>query len=210
MKINQTKASPPSSDQGQRNIIEAARTAFADRGFEGARLRSISDAAGVLHTAMLYHFKSKDILWHAVVDDLFAKLDTQLAQHLARASEMDPLDFARKLLREFIYFSAHYPELHRIMTSEGRASSERLDWLVAQHSKRLYTLMGKFTPLIPMPNGLNTPIRLYYAVIGLATAPFTLAPEFRLLSGVDPNSAAEVERTVEFVEALLFGSARKS
>ena len=198
----------PSSNQGQRNIIDAARAAFADRGFDGARLRSISAAAGVLHTAMLYHIKSKDILWRAVVDDLFAELDARLAGHLAQASALSPIDFARKLIREFIRFSAERPELHRIMTSEGRASSERLDWIVDRHSRRLYDLMETFTPLMTVPTGLNTPIRLYYAVVGLATAPFTLAPEFKLLSGIDPFGENELERTVQFVEAILFGLAK--
>jgi TetR/AcrR family transcriptional regulator len=204
MTINIAKAPLPSSDQGQRNIIEAARTAFADRGFDGARLRAISDATGVLHTAMLYHFKSKDILWRAVVDDLFAELDARLAQHQGEAAERSPLEFARQLLRAFIRFSAERPELHRIMTSEGRASSERLNWLVERHSRRMYRLMESFAPLMDMPTGLNTPVRLYYAIVGLATAPFALAPEFKLLSGIDPFSEDELERTVEFVETLLF------
>jgi TetR/AcrR family transcriptional regulator len=204
MTINIAKAPLPSSDQGQRNIIEAARTAFADRGFDGARLRAISDAAGVLHTAMLYHFKSKDILWRAVVDDLFAELDARLAQHQGEVAQHSPLEFARRLLRAFIRFSAERPELHRIMTSEGRANSDRLTWLVERHSRRMYGLMENFAPLMDMPKGVNSPIRLYYAIVGLATAPFTLAPEFKLLSGIDPFSDDELERTVEFVETLLF------
>jgi TetR/AcrR family transcriptional regulator len=204
MTINIAKAPLPSSDQGQRNIIEAARTAFADRGFDGARLRAISDAAGVLHTAMLYHFKSKDILWRAVVDDLFAELDARLAEHQGEVAERTPLEFARQLLRSFIRFSAERPELHRIMTSEGRANSDRLTWLVERHSRRMYSLMENFAPLMDMPTGLNTPVRLYYAIVGLATAPFALAPEFKLLSGIDPFSEDELERTVEFLETLLF------
>jgi TetR/AcrR family transcriptional regulator len=198
------KKSPlPSSDQGRRNIIAAARTAFADLGFEGARLRSISDSAGVLHTAMLYHFKNKNTLWRAVVDDLFAELETRLTEHQQEGPKQFQLEFARQRLRAFIRFSAERPELHRIMTNEGRASSERLTWLVEKHSRRMYDLMKNFTPLIDMPAGLNQPIRLYYAIVGLATAPFTLAPEFKLLSGIDPFSEDELERTAEFVEVLL-------
>ena len=42
----------------------------------------------------------------------------------------------------------------------------------------------------------------------LATAPFTLAPEFKLLSGIDPFDQEEVERTVAFVETLLFRTSK--
>jgi TetR/AcrR family transcriptional regulator len=210
MATRTAKAPLPSSDLGQRNIIEAARTAFADHGFEGARLRSISNAAGVLHTAMLYHFKSKDILWRAVVDDLFAELDARFADHAHPAEEHSALEFSKRRLRAFIRFSAERPELHRIITSEGRASSERLTWLVEKHSRRMYDLMKTSTPLLDIPAGLNTPIRLHYAIVGLATAPFTLAPEFKLLSGIDPFSEHELERTVEFVETILFRDPKAS
>ena len=199
---NQLCNPAPSSNDGQRNIIMAARNAFAERGFDGAKLRAISQEAGVLHTAMLYHFKSKDILWRTVVDDLFAELDARLAAHGAESAALLPQEFSRKLLRAFIRFSAERPELHRIMTSEGRAHSERLTWLVERHSRRMYVLMAQFTPLINMPAELNTPVRLYYAVIGLATAHFTLAPEFELLSGINPFAADELDRTVAFVEEI--------
>ena len=210
MASDTTKTNSPSSAAGQRAIITAARTAFADRGFDGARLRSISDAAGVLHTTMLYHFKSKDMLWRAVVDDLFAELDARLAEHQADAAEQSPLEFSRQLLRAFIRFSAERPELHRIMTSEGRAKSERLNWLVERHSRRFYDLMAGFTPLVDMPAPHNTPVRLYYAIVGLATAPFTLAPEFELLSGINPFHEEELERTITFVETLLFRASKAS
>jgi hypothetical protein len=90
------------------------------------------------------------------------------------------------------------------MTSEGRARTHRLEWPVDTYSRRLYKLMESFAPLMITPDHLNTPIRLYYAVIGLATAPFTLAPEFEMLSGINPFHEAELEASMDFVEALLF------
>lgn len=55
---------------------------------------------------------------------------------------------------------------------------------------------------------LRDPVRLYYAVIGLSTAPFTLAPEFRQLSGLDPFAPEQVDGTIAYVEALLFLSGK--
>jgi TetR/AcrR family transcriptional regulator len=204
MAITKNKQPLPASDQGRANILAAARDAFANHGFEGAKLRAISAQAGVLHTGMLYHFKSKDTLWRAVVNDLFERFEMRINAQLAKLDDASSQETARALLREFIRFSAQYPQLHRIMTSEGRTQSDRLKWLVETHSKRLYKLVSGFTPFLPIHGGGNTPIRLYYAIIGLATAPFTLAPEFKLLSGIDPFCEAELETTIAFVEALLF------
>jgi TetR/AcrR family transcriptional regulator len=204
MAITKNKQPLPASDQGRANILAAARDAFANHGFEGAKLRAISAQAGVLHTGMLYHFKSKDTLWRAVVNDLFERFEMRINAQVAGLDDVSSQQAARVLLREFIRFSAQYPQLHRIMTSEGRTQSDRLKWLVETHSMRLYKLVSGFTPFLPIQGGGNTPIRLYYAIVGLATAPFTLAPEFQLLSGIDPFCEAELETTIAFVEALLF------
>jgi TetR/AcrR family transcriptional regulator len=194
----------PSSEEGQRRIIAAAGAAFAARGFEGASLRTISASAGVLHTAMLYHFRTKDVLWRAVIEDLFADLDRRTAAAMAAAAGSEPLETMRAQLRAFIHFCAERPELHRIMTNEACIESPRLEWLVETFTARMFRTIARLSESLPIAPVFNHPIRLYYAIIGLATAPFTLAPEFRRLSGLDPFAPEEVERTIAVVEALVF------
>lgn len=46
-------------------ILEAARAAFAERGFAGATLRDIARRAGVTHGLVIRHFDSKDSLFLA-------------------------------------------------------------------------------------------------------------------------------------------------
>jgi TetR/AcrR family transcriptional regulator len=193
----------PGSDEGLRSIILAARGAFAAHGYDGASLRQISAEAGVLHTAMLYHFPTKDALWKAVMADMFEALEARFAARTAEQSSGTPRDLARALVREFVMFCAECPELHRIMTSEGRSETDRLSWLVDTCSKRLFQEVTAMAPAaIPL---LNDPIRLYYAIIGLSASVFTLAPEYRRLSGKDPFGAGEIAATADIVEAIVFG-----
>lgn len=196
----------PGSDEGLRSIIMAARHAFAAHGYDGASLRQISAEAGVLHTAMLYHFPTKDALWKAVMADMFEALEARFAARTAAQSSRSPRDLARALVREFVTFCAECPELHRIMTSEGRSETDRLSWLVDTYSKRLFQAAAALAPAAnPL---LSDPIRLYYAIIGLSASVFTLAPEYRRLSGKDPFGAGEVAATADIVEAIVFGSGR--
>lgn len=197
----------PGSDEARARFLDAARDAFATFGFEGASLRAISTEAGVLHTAMLYHYSTKDALWRAVMTEIFDDLE---ARTIARTTEMRGASqqaLARQLIRDFVYFCAERPELHRIMTIEGRSDTPRLSWLVKNYTKRLFDAVSaiageaKGAPF-------NDPVRLYYAIIGLAASTFTLAPEYKRLSGRSPFSPKEVEATANLVEHMIFGPAK--
>lgn len=200
----------PGSDEGLKSIILAARRAFAAHGYDGASLRQISAEAGVLHTAMLYHFPNKDALWKAAMADMFDALEARFTARTTAHSGAHPAsdlrDLARALVREFVMFCSECPELHRIMTSEGRSETDRLSWLVDTYSKRLFQSAAALAPSAnPV---LSDPIRLYYAIIGLSASVFTLAPEYRRLSGKNPFGASELAATADIVEAIVFGSAK--
>lgn len=199
--MGKAKTSKPGSDEGQRRILLAARAAFATNGFEGASLRAISAEAGVLHTAMLYHFPTKDALWRAVMADLFEVVEGRLQAAAATASGKATDTIARATIRAFVQFCAEFPELHRIMTSEGRSDTDRLAWLVDNYSRRLF---GAVQTMAPVANPLLAdPIRLYYAIIGLSASIFTLAPEYSRLSGRDPFAPDEVKATADLVVTLV-------
>src|SRR5215213_10243748 len=52
----------------QTRILEAARGEFALHGYS-ARLQDIASRAGLTHPTLLYHFKSKELLYAAVIED---------------------------------------------------------------------------------------------------------------------------------------------
>ena len=50
-------------------ILQSAKNEFLDKGFTNASLRTIASNAGVTTGAMYRHFKDKDALFCALVDD---------------------------------------------------------------------------------------------------------------------------------------------
>jgi AcrR family transcriptional regulator len=197
-----------SADSTREAILDAALDVFSERSFEGATTREIATRAGVTQPLLNYHFSSKDELWRAAVDRLFATLNDALGARAAGLRGVDEVTTQKLLVREFVHFSARYPQLHRIITAESKIDGPRMDWLVERHVRPLYeattaafarlTAQGHL-PAIP-------PAHLYYLLTGAAPTMFVLAPECRRLSGIDPFADDVIEQHADAVITLLFGS----
>ncbi len=61
-----------SAAETKTKILESAKTEFLEKGFVNASLRTIAANAGVTTGAMYRHFKDKDALFCALVDDAIA------------------------------------------------------------------------------------------------------------------------------------------
>jgi AcrR family transcriptional regulator len=66
-------------------LIASARHVFATRGFEGASLDEIAEAAGYTRGAIYKHFANKEDLFFAVVD----AFNTDVLDHFAEQLEVD-------------------------------------------------------------------------------------------------------------------------
>jgi len=59
--------------QGKEKILQTALQEFAEKGYDGARIDNIAKTAGVNKALIYYHFKSKEELFAAIINDLFEK-----------------------------------------------------------------------------------------------------------------------------------------
>jgi len=197
-----------SADSTRASILEAALDVFSERSFEGATTREIATRAGVTQPLLNYHFSTKDELWRAAVDRVFATLNDALAARAEGLRGVDALTTQKLLIREFVLFSAHNPQLHRIITAESKADGPRMDWLVDQHVRPLYAATtATFARLVEQGHVQPiAPMHLYYILTGAAPTLFVLGPECRRLSGVDPFTPDVIEAHADAVITLLFGS----
>lgn len=67
-------------------ILRAAEAAFGADGYRDTRLGDIAAEAGIRRSSLLYHFKSKDNLYAAVVDRAFAELRDVVATSIGQGS----------------------------------------------------------------------------------------------------------------------------
>lgn len=206
--VTATRRTRPSADQTRERILAAALDLFSDRGFDGASTREIAQRAEVTQPLLNYHFSSKDDLWRAAVDGLFAALTRAMTDRTAGLRGVDELTAARLLVREFIAFSAKMPQLHRIITQECKVDGPRMDWLVERHVRPMYDgITASFSALTEQGHlPAIPPAHLYYILTGAAPTMFVLGPECRRLSGLDPTSDEVVDAHADAVCMFLFGS----
>jgi len=204
------RATRPSADATRERIVIAALDLFSELSFEGATTREIAARADVTQPLVNYHFSSKDELWFAAVDRIFAELNDALTARAQGLRGVDELTTAKLLIREFVYFCAAHPQLHRIITQECKTDGPRMDWLVERHVGPVYeqttTMLDGLVAAGHLPD--VPAAHLYYILTGAAPTMFVLGPECRRLTGLDPRAPEVIEAHADAVISLLFGTER--
>lgn len=204
------RATRPSADPTRDRILHAAVELFSEQSFEGATLRSIAARAGVTQPLLNYHYRSKDELWRAAVDLLFERLRTEMAARTEGLRGVDEVTSAKLIVREFVTFSARNPQLHRLITQESKADSDRMEYLVEQHVRPLYEQATSLLERLARAGAVApvAPMHLYYILTGAGPTMFVLAPECRRLAGIDPFADDVIEAHADAVCTVLFGDWR--
>jgi AcrR family transcriptional regulator len=190
-------------DATRERIVEAALEAFAAKGFHGASTRDIAQRARTNQGLITYHFRSKEELWKAAAERIFALLSARMTEQLGVLASEDPRERTREGIRTYVRFAAEHPELFRVMVDEGKNSGRRMKWLVDTHLKPRYEQLMR-------PDGARSGAfdeallpHVYYVMAGAGSLIFALAPECRRLTGLDPDSERVVAAHAEFVARLL-------
>jgi AcrR family transcriptional regulator len=200
-------------DDIRNELLEAALVEFGARGFAGASTRAIAQRADAHQPQINYHFASKEALWFAAVDHLFALLSEHLGdlgtgELAGRNGDGDGADVAAvfaEAVRRFVRFAAAHPELNQIMVHEATEDSDRLRWLVDRHVRPLYEATRSVWERLQAA-GIAAPIaaeRVHYILVGAASLPFVNAPEARLLTGAEPTDPAWVDAHADDLIATL-------
>lgn len=81
--------------QSEAKIIEAAQEEFILQGYKGATVQSIADRAGLPKANILYYFKNKENLYHAVLEQTLDMWDQGIG-------DIDPNDGPKVAIEKFI------------------------------------------------------------------------------------------------------------
>lgn len=189
----------------QSRILDAAIILFAQRGFAGASVSDVARACGAPVPLIMYHFKSKQGLWEAAVERLYARVNAHLAGELKSTEGLAGLPFYKAAIRAHITTLAAHPEHMRLLLQEGAERTDRLEWLIASHQK---PLNDKIIHLIVSAQGegliaRGDPEHLKFVLSGAFSLPIILAPEYAIMTGRDALDDDQIEAHIDACLALI-------
>lgn len=190
-------------------LLESALTEFGTKGFEGASTLSIANRVSAYQPQINYHFQTKEGLWKASVDHLFALLAVELEGVLpTNPPPRSSADLGAALadaIRRFVRFVAVHPELNQIMVHEGTVATDRLTWMIDTHVRPIFNGFRLAWDAL-REAGIAAPFDgdfVYYVLVGAASLPFVNAPEVRLLTERDPTDERWIDAHADVLVQLL-------
>jgi AcrR family transcriptional regulator len=169
-------------------LFAAAAIEFAARGFAGAKVDRIADAAHVNKAMLYYHFKSKADLYSDVLRDMFEAVATRLADATPRHA--DPADRIRALVEAIAREAEarpHFPAIWLREIAEGGAHVDKgtlaiIVGILQQVARAVQEGVAakRFRPASPLlvQLGIVGPLLMFFATAPLrrkAPAQLTLA-----------------------------------
>lgn len=97
----------------RRAILDHTRHLLVQEGYNNLSMRKIARAVGCSATSIYLHFENKDALFHALIDEGFARLNEALQE--TAAAHPDPLDRLDALSRRYVHFGLDNPEYYEVM-----------------------------------------------------------------------------------------------
>jgi TetR/AcrR family transcriptional regulator len=180
-----------SGEQTRTAILAAAEHHFAERGFEAARLEDIASDVGIRRAAIFYHFRDKQDLYAAVLQDVLGGVAPALPACGSRAERLETA------IRGWIDYVARRPTVARLILREaasvqpgvssplGKAGGRLVAWFRALIDEGVAS--GELKPL--------TDPHRFISLMGASTVfHFAAMPAFTPDVPFDPSSPVELER----------------
>jgi TetR/AcrR family transcriptional regulator len=190
----------------RRAILTAALVEFAEKGFGAASIRAIAHRTRLQHPLITYHFRNKDILWHATAEYAFGQIREAWDRLDKGAAELSPLDRLRAEYRTVFEYTVAFPEFHQFMRQECSTKNPRLKWVA---NTVVMPLINRLLPQIAalqksgqLPN--MKPIVFHYMMIGLTSTLSEFGPEMSVTGKLDAGDPRIVQSYWRTVETLVF------
>ncbi len=106
-------------------LLAAGARLFASRGYDGATVQAIADAAGVNPALISYHFGGKQALYTAVL--LSAIADAKADLEPVRSSQLPPDRRLREFIAAFARFAQRLPHFPIIVVREEMSGARNME-----------------------------------------------------------------------------------
>ena len=208
---------PPAEAGSKRNaaatkqrILDAGEREFAARGFAGARLREIAEAAGVQPALIHHYFTDKQGLYRAVLDR--ALLPTSTESWTLLGSRRDLEGLLAGFIDLLLHFYAANRNLLAILRHEALSGSSVLDELTRERTLPIIEALSHFLGQRQAAGEVRadvSPEEIILAGMSMVVYPFVEESMFEVvLPSVALRDEAALERRKQAILKLLLAGIR--
>lgn len=115
---NAARSNAARSEQTRRALVDAARSLFVERGFDGTPTPAIVERAGLTRGALYHHFADKRELFRAVAEEESAAVAAEI--EASAPADLDPAEALRRGSISYLDAMAH-PGRTRLLLLDGPA-----------------------------------------------------------------------------------------
>lgn len=182
-------------------ILDAAREAFAARGYDGASIGDIAKEVGIAKASVLHHFANKDELYGQVIDRMLSAWFVRVEEALSsEASGWEQFDHV--LSAGFGFFAEH-PDLVRLVRREALEGGHRGVDLGAALRPMFEQAVGYLEA--NMADGTFRrldPEQMIISGLGAVLSYFSDLPFIEGLTGRDPLAPEALQRRQDHIREL--------
>ncbi len=156
-------------------ILKAATLEFEEKGYNGARMQSIADRAGINKSLLHYYYKSKDTLFQIIIQRAFIVFVPKIVSVFDE--ETDLFSTIERFTSSYIEVYIQNPRVPGFITQEINNNPERLVNLIKSSGVKVEIFKTKIKQAVN--DGLIVdidPIQLIVNIISLCLFPFVARP----------------------------------
>ena len=124
MRLLSTSRPHPRAELTRADILNAAESIFAEKGFAAARLEDVAQRVGIRRASIVYYFRDKRELYEAVLGDIFGEL-LERYQTVLRAPAPLPQRI-EAIVDAWVGYVAERPTVARLLLWEAADGSQRI------------------------------------------------------------------------------------
>lgn len=168
-------------------ILDAARTVFIEKGFDGARMQEIADTAGINKALLHYYYRSKDQLFEAVFRESFNKFSPRIFEIMG--SQIEITEKIKLFISNYIDLILENPHIPAFVLHELNRNPERISDLLPFTEQTINKLLLKLSAEIKTAGYIEiAPEQLMINIIALCIFPIIGRPIVKpILFGNDDN-----------------------
>jgi TetR/AcrR family transcriptional regulator len=176
-------------------ILASARALFSEKGFSGASVSAIAAHAGVTKSLVMYHWATKEQLWHDVVAEA---LDPYMAV-IQRFGERDPNVSLQDLITSVVAMHGDHPDISRMWSWMGLDRRILIDEKKVCQGRLAIQRANEEADAFGLPEGIR-PVMAIAVMMAAVDGWFAFREQMSSILGIETSTP---EATAEFSAALL-------